>query len=47
MEEALTLLAQESKLNLCITDQFPLEQIREAFELARDPRRSGKVVLAC
>ena len=47
MDEALTLLAQESSLNLCITDQFPLEQIREAFELARDSRRSGKVVLAC
>lgn len=43
---AVTLLAQHPELEESITDVFDLMSIRSAFDSARDPRRSGKVLVS-
>ena len=46
MDRALNLLQQLPQLERCISHQFSLENIVEAFEMAHDAQSSGKVLVA-
>lgn len=45
-DEALELLAKNPKLSEVITGTFPVDQVIEAFEVARDPSKSAKILIA-
>ena len=46
MADAIALLETHGELASTITAEFPLAETVAAFELARDPQRSGKVVVS-
>lgn len=45
IDEAIALLAAEPRIGSIITHRFGIDQVREAFETARDSALSGKVVI--
>lgn len=46
IDEAVALLAARPELEQVVTDVLPIDRALEAFELARDSRRSSKVVVS-
>lgn len=45
IDEAIALLATDADIARVITHRFPIDQVREAFAVARDSERSGKVLV--
>jgi L-idonate 5-dehydrogenase len=46
MDEAISLLEKKPELENCISHIFAISDVVEAFELARDPQLSGKVLVS-
>jgi L-idonate 5-dehydrogenase len=45
IDEAIELLAADPSIARIITHRFPIDEVREAFAVARDSEQSGKVVV--